>query len=151
MTRFVWGEFTHCWVAPWTVPEARAHGVPSAWRQRCVTNWAGFRGAVSLAAALAVPLTTLSGAPFPERSLLIFVVVVVILVTVIVQGTTLPAVVRWANMPEDVATLQRTPIGPQHRRPSRTRGAANGGRRTRRRPRRCWVVCTRNTKNTPRW
>jgi len=34
---------------------------------------AGFRGAVSLAAAVAVPLTTLSGAPFPDRSLLIFV------------------------------------------------------------------------------
>jgi monovalent cation/hydrogen antiporter len=72
-------------------------------RQRCVTSWAGFRGAVSLAAALAVPLTTLSGAPFPDRSLLIFVVVVVILVTVLVQGTTLPLVVRWARMPEDVA------------------------------------------------
>jgi monovalent cation/hydrogen antiporter len=72
-------------------------------RQRFVTSWAGFRGAVSLAAALAVPLTTLSGAPFPDRSLLSFVVVVVILVTVLVQGTTLPLVVRWARMPEDVA------------------------------------------------
>ncbi len=75
-------------------------------RQRCVTSWAGFRGAVSLAAALAVPEHyTLRGTltPFPDRSLLIFVVVVVILVTVIVQGTTLPAVVRWAKMPDDVA------------------------------------------------
>ena len=72
-------------------------------RQRCVTSWAGFRGAVSLAAALAVPLTTLSGAPFPDRSLIIFVVVAVILVTVLVQGTTLPFVVRWARMPDDVA------------------------------------------------
>ena len=74
-----------------------------AWRQRFVTGWAGFRGAVSLAAALAVPMTTLSGAPFPDRSLIIFVVVVVILITVLVQGITLPAVVRWAKMPEDVA------------------------------------------------
>jgi CPA1 family monovalent cation:H+ antiporter len=72
-------------------------------RRRCVTSWAGFRGAVSLAAALAVPITTHSGAPFPDRSLLIFVVVVVILVTVLLQGTTLPLVVRWARMPEDVA------------------------------------------------
>ena len=72
-------------------------------RQRCVTSWAGFRGAVSLAAALAVPLTTHSGAPFPDRNLIIFVVSVVILVTVLVQGSTLPAVVRWARMPEDVA------------------------------------------------
>ncbi len=73
------------------------------WRQRFVTTWAGFRGAVSLAAALAVPATTLSGAPFPDRSLLIFIVVVVILTTVLVQGISLPAVVRWAQMPEDVA------------------------------------------------
>jgi monovalent cation/hydrogen antiporter len=72
------------------------------WRQRVVSHWAGFRGAVSLAAALAVPATTHSGAAFPDRSLLIFVVCVVILVTVLVQGSTLPAVVRWARMPEDV-------------------------------------------------
>ncbi|OHV05139.1 Na+/H+ antiporter [Mycobacterium talmoniae] len=71
------------------------------WRQRTVTSWAGFRGAVSLAAALAVPLTTRSGAPFPDRNLIIFVVSVVILVTVLVQGSTLPAVVRWARLPED--------------------------------------------------
>ncbi len=74
-------------------------------RQRTVSSWAGFRGAVSLAAALAVPMTTRNGAAFPDRSLIIFVVSVVILVTVLVQGSTLPAVVRWANMPEDVARV----------------------------------------------
>ncbi|MGH3636291.1 Na+/H+ antiporter [Mycobacterium sp.] len=73
------------------------------WRQRAVSSWAGFRGAVSLAAALAVPLTTRGGAAFPDRYLIIFVVSVVILVTVLVQGSTLPLVVRWARMPEDVA------------------------------------------------
>ena len=86
------------------------------WRQRFVTAWAGFRGAVSLAAALAVPAKTLSGAPFPDRSLLIFIVVVVILVTVLVQGSTLPAVVRWANMPEDAAYAEEAATGPQRRR-----------------------------------
>jgi monovalent cation/hydrogen antiporter len=73
------------------------------WRQRMVSNWAGFRGAVSLAAALAVPLTTHSGAPFPDRNLIVFVVCVVILVTVVVQGSTLSDVVRWARMPEDAS------------------------------------------------
>jgi monovalent cation/hydrogen antiporter len=72
------------------------------WRQRVVSGWGGFRGAVSLAAALAVPLTTHGGAPFPDRSLIIFVVCIVILVTVLIQGSTLPDVVRWARMPEDV-------------------------------------------------
>ena len=71
-------------------------------RQRFVTSWAGFRGAVSLAAALAVPQITDSGAPFPDRNLIIFVVSVVIIVTVLLQGSTLPAVVRWARMPDDV-------------------------------------------------
>ncbi len=73
------------------------------WRQRTVSSWAGFRGAVSLAAALAVPATTHNGAPFPDRNLIIFVTSVVILVTVLVQGSTLPAVVRWARLPEDTA------------------------------------------------
>ena len=133
VTRFAWVEFS----AVLGRAVDRSMGRPSRavnFRQRCVTSWAGFRGAVSLAAALAVPLTTLSGAPFPERSLLIFVVVVVILVTVIVQGTTLPAVVRWANMPEDVARCNELQLARSVGRPSRTRGAANGGRRTRRRP-----------------
>lgn len=76
------------------------------WRVRFVTAWAGFRGAVSLAAALAVPTTTLSGAPFPDRHMLVFVVIVVILVTVIVQGSTLPSVVRWARIPQDVSLDQ---------------------------------------------
>jgi monovalent cation/hydrogen antiporter len=73
------------------------------WRQRAVSGWAGFRGAVSLAAALAVPATVHSGAPFPDRNLIIFVVTFVIITTVLVQGGTLPAVVRWARLPEDVA------------------------------------------------
>ncbi|QUR68094.1 Na+/H+ antiporter [Mycobacterium spongiae] len=72
-------------------------------RARCVTSWAGFRGAVSLAAALAVPMTTHDGAPFPDRNLIIFVVSMVILVTVLIQGSSLPAVVRWARLPDDIA------------------------------------------------
>ncbi len=101
-TRLVWGECTTALVRAVDRREAqRARRVD--WRQRAVSGWAGFRGAVSLAAALAVPLTTRSGAPFPDRSLIIFVVTFVILTTVIVQGSTLPAVVRWARIPVDVA------------------------------------------------
>lgn len=84
------------------------------WRQRAVSSWAGFRGAVSLAAALAVPAATHSGAAFPDRHLIVFVVSVVILVTVLVQGSTLPAVVRWARMPEDVTRAEELQLA--HRR-----------------------------------
>ncbi len=100
-SRFVWGEVTTVLLRVIDRREVQRNRRVS-WRQRMVTAWAGFRGAVSLAAALAIPLTTHGGHPFPDRSLIIFVVVVVILLTVIVQGTTLPAVVRWARMPDDV-------------------------------------------------
>jgi monovalent cation/hydrogen antiporter len=101
-TRLVWGECTTALVRAVDRREAqRSRRVD--WRQRAVSGWAGFRGAVSLAAAIAVPLTTHGGAPFPDRSLIIFVVSFVILTTVLVQGSTLPAVVRWARIPEDVA------------------------------------------------
>jgi CPA1 family monovalent cation:H+ antiporter len=70
------------------------------------SGWAGFRGAVSLAAALAVPSTVTGGAPFPDRDLIFFVTSVVILVTVVLEGTTLPAVVRWAHLPEDTARVE---------------------------------------------
>jgi CPA1 family monovalent cation:H+ antiporter len=55
-----------------------------------VVSWAGLRGAVSLAAALALP------EDFPERNLVLLVTFAVILVTLVGQGLTLPRVVRWA-------------------------------------------------------
>jgi CPA1 family monovalent cation:H+ antiporter len=76
------------------------------WRVRTASGWAGFRGAVSLAASLAVPTTLASGAPFPDRDLLVFTTVVVIVLTVLVQGTTLPLVMRWARLPEDTARVE---------------------------------------------
>ena len=56
------------------------------WRLRLVAAWSGMRGAVSLAAALAVPLHTDSGAPFPDRDLIIFLTFAVIFGTLVVQG-----------------------------------------------------------------
>jgi Na+/H+ antiporter len=100
VTRIAWGEATTVLVRTVDRRESQRER-RIAWRQRMVSNWAGFRGAVSLAAALAVPLTTHSGAPFPDRNLIIFVVSFVILTTVLVQGSSLPAVVRWARIPED--------------------------------------------------
>jgi len=70
-------------------------------RARVVSAVAGFRGAVSLAAALAVPETVASGAPFPDRDTIIFVTSGVIVVTLFVQGLLLPVVVRWARLPHD--------------------------------------------------
>ncbi|WFE40481.1 Na+/H+ antiporter [Micromonospora sp. WMMD998] len=70
-------------------------------RMRTAAGWAGFRGAVSLAAALAVPVTMHDGTRVHERDLIIFVTVVVIVLIMVVQGTTLPAVVAWAGLTGD--------------------------------------------------
>ncbi|MFC0430062.1 Na+/H+ antiporter [Kutzneria buriramensis] len=70
-------------------------------RTRIVSGLAGFRGAVSLAAALAVPETIGGGAAFPDRDMIVFVTAGVIIVTLVAQGLVLPGVVRWAHLPED--------------------------------------------------
>jgi CPA1 family monovalent cation:H+ antiporter len=68
-----------------------------------VIGWMGMRGAVSLAAALALPLATDAGAPFPGRDLIIFLAFAVILGTLVVQGLTLPKLIDWLGLEEDQA------------------------------------------------
>ncbi|SCF34547.1 sodium/proton antiporter, CPA1 family [Micromonospora purpureochromogenes] len=75
---------------------------PTGYRVRTAAGWAGFRGAVSLAAALAVPVTTKAGDPIAERDLIIFCTAMVIVLTMVIEGTTLPAVVNWAQLKGDV-------------------------------------------------
>ena len=65
--------------------------------------WSGMRGAVSLAAALAVPLTTDAGRSFAQRDLIVFLTFCVILFTLVFQGLTLPAVIRAFELEEDDA------------------------------------------------
>jgi CPA1 family monovalent cation:H+ antiporter len=70
-------------------------------RNALIVSWAGMRGAVSLAAALAIPLETDTGAPFPDRELIIFLAFFVILVTLVGQGMTLPALIRALRIEDD--------------------------------------------------
>jgi monovalent cation/hydrogen antiporter len=76
---------------------ARRAGVP----ERIVVAWSGMRGAVSLAAALALPLQTDAGAPLPDRDLILFIAFALILVTVVGQGLTLPALIRRLGVVDD--------------------------------------------------
>ena len=64
------------------------------WKHALISAWSGLRGAVSLAAALAIPVTIASGAPLGHRNLVIFLTFTVILVTLVGGGLTLPALVR---------------------------------------------------------
>jgi len=70
------------------------------WQGRVVTGWAGMRGAVSLAAALALP------ADFPARDQLLFITFGVIFATLVLQGLTLPAVIRWSGVHDDGAEAE---------------------------------------------
>jgi len=67
-----------------------------------VVAWTGLRGIVSLAAALALPVKLGDRfTPFPHRDQIIFITFVVILVTLVVQGLTLPAIIRWLKLGDD--------------------------------------------------
>jgi monovalent cation/hydrogen antiporter len=78
---------------------ARQRRIPA--DQRLVVGWAGMRGSVSLAAALAIPLTTDGGGAFPERDLIIFLAFAVILVTLVGQGLTLGALINRLGIEDD--------------------------------------------------
>ncbi|MDQ3933631.1 MAG: Na+/H+ antiporter [Actinomycetota bacterium] len=101
-TRFAW-----LMTVPYAIraldrrPQQRARRI--GWRERVVAGWSGLRGAVSLAAALALPLETDSGAAFPERDLILFITFALILATIVGQGLTLPALIRRLGIRADAA------------------------------------------------
>jgi CPA1 family monovalent cation:H+ antiporter len=71
------------------------------WQARAIGSWAGMRGAVSLAAALAVPVSTDAGDPFPGRDLILWITFCVILATLVFQGLTLPWLIRVLGVHDD--------------------------------------------------
>jgi CPA1 family monovalent cation:H+ antiporter len=98
VTRFIWGPVL-MYLPKVIFPRLR-HG-PITIGSPVVVAWSGMRGAVSLAAALAIPLTTHAGSAFPQRDLIIFLTFCVILGTLVVQGLTLPAVIRMFGLEPD--------------------------------------------------
>jgi hypothetical protein len=78
--------------------------------ERVVVRWTGMRGAVSLAAALALPTTIDTGAPFPQRATIIFLTLIVIGSTLVIQGGTLPLVIRKLIVPERDTSERRRAI-----------------------------------------
>jgi CPA1 family monovalent cation:H+ antiporter len=77
------------------------------WRHVAIVAWTGMRGVVSLAAALAIPLTlndAPGGPPFPGRNRILFITFVVILATLVGQGLSLPLLIRWLGIRDDGAS-----------------------------------------------
>ncbi len=71
------------------------------WRETVVSWWSGMRGVATVALALAIPLTTEDKSPFPARDEILFVAFAVIIVTLVVQGLTLPWLVRALGVSAD--------------------------------------------------
>ncbi|MFK4147573.1 Na+/H+ antiporter [Streptomyces sp. NPDC004065] len=97
------------WLLPATWLTKRLHAlrdydedIPLSWRETVVMWWAGMRGVASVALALAIPLKTDSGAPFPDRDEIIFIAFGVIMATLLLQGLTLPWLVRRLGVRADI-------------------------------------------------
>ncbi|MBM9505530.1 Na+/H+ antiporter [Actinacidiphila acididurans] len=76
--------------------------IPMTWQETVIMWWAGMRGVASVALALAIPLRTHAGGPFPARAELLFIAFAVVLATLVVQGLTLPWMVRRLEVGGDI-------------------------------------------------
>ena len=98
--RLLWvfvAAYVPLYVNPWT----RRRNWSPPWQQVALIGWAGIRGVDSLATALAVPLVVSGGTPFPSRKLVIFLSFGVIVSTLILQGLSLPLLIRWLKLRAD--------------------------------------------------
>jgi len=103
LTRIVW-IFPATYLPRWASKRIRERDPYPPWQYPALLSWAGLRGAVSLAAALALPLTVDGGGSFPDRSLVIYLAFCVILATLVFQGLTLPGVIRLLRLEDDGAS-----------------------------------------------
>ena len=96
--RFVW-VFPATYLPRFLSRRIRRRDPYPGWRNVVVVAWTGMRGVVSLAAALSLPLT------FPGRNLVLLVTFIVILVTLVIQGLSLPFLLRWLGVADDGAAM----------------------------------------------
>ncbi|MGW0467274.1 Na+/H+ antiporter [Streptomyces sp. NPDC003027] len=96
------------WLLPATWLAKRLHTrrdydeeIPVSWRETVVMWWSGMRGVASVALALAIPLRTEDGAPFPGRDQIVFIAFCVIIATLVFQGLTLPWLVKRLGVRAD--------------------------------------------------
>lgn len=93
VSRFAW-IYPATYLPRWLIPAIRRKDPSPEWQWPFAIGFTGVRGIVSLAAALAIPFATESGAPFPDRDLILFLTFSVILVTLVGHGLMLPFVIR---------------------------------------------------------
>jgi CPA1 family monovalent cation:H+ antiporter len=93
VARYVW-MFPATYLPRWLIPSVRRRDPTPPWQWPFAIAFTGVRGVVSLAAALAIPLTLANGQPFPHRDLILFITFGIIIFTVVGLGLMLPAVMR---------------------------------------------------------
>ena len=91
VSRIVW-VFPSIYLPRWLVPRIRVQDPAPGWQATFVLSWAGLRGVISLAAAAAL------SADVPQRNLLVFLTFTTVLGTLLVQGLTLPGLIRWLGV-----------------------------------------------------
>jgi CPA1 family monovalent cation:H+ antiporter len=95
--RFLW-VFPATYLPRLLVPGLRERDPSPSWQSPAVIGFAGMRGVVSLAAALALPLEIDGGSAFPSRDLVLFLSFCVILATLVGQGLSLAPFIRWLGL-----------------------------------------------------
>ncbi|MEU6605536.1 Na+/H+ antiporter [Streptomyces shenzhenensis] len=96
--RFVW-VYPAAFLPRKLSARIRAREQNPTWRGAMVTSWAGMRGVVSLAIAFSIPVTVHGGQPFPERNLILFLTFTTVIGTLVVQGLSLPPLIRLLDFP----------------------------------------------------
>ncbi|MFF4018208.1 Na+/H+ antiporter [Streptomyces sp. NPDC001843] len=98
VTRFVW-VYPAAFLPRLASSRIREREANPTWRGAMVTSWAGMRGVVSLAIAFSIPQTVHGGAPFPQRNMVLFLTFTTVIGTLVVQGLTLPPLIRLLKFP----------------------------------------------------
>lgn len=98
VARFVW-VYPATFLPRILSARVRAREENPTWKGPFVIGWAGMRGVVSLAIAFSVPLTVHGGEPFPQRNLILFLTFTTVIGTLVVQGVTLPPLIRLLKFP----------------------------------------------------
>jgi CPA1 family monovalent cation:H+ antiporter len=94
LIRLMW-VYPGAWISAWIRRRLKLHQRPTFTRREIfIVGWSGMRGVLGLAAALSLPETLRSGARFPERNMIIFLTFCAIFATLVLQGLSLPAIIR---------------------------------------------------------
>ncbi|MFI6769581.1 Na+/H+ antiporter [Streptomyces sp. NPDC050355] len=98
VARFVW-VFPATYVPRLLSARIRTREPDTTWTAPVIVGWAGMRGVVSLAIAFSIPAAVQGGGPFPARNLVLFLTFTTVIATLVVQGLTLPPLIRALRLP----------------------------------------------------